>query len=400
MKNFPGAYSQLAIPIALFVLVSSARAVASPAAAKAAPPLLPLHVTLSVAPAPSPFPFGSSPKVGDGTLITLTATLPQPVMATLPRATGPSSTTYPQYSVQYSFTAVLLPSGQTFVLQSDANQAKWTPPKGGDYNFNVVVRRGPAEGSATVNNFHVRPSFASTAKISANPPVMALPGAFTISAMVSPLPPHVLPGVGAMMNRFWFSSVQQFVYPPSTQSWQGPISTVSNTAVWNPSPHLAPGLYAIPVYVQTFIYNVLIAEGFGTTSPSQADFYRGYYTVLLPPGPCPTPTPTSDPTQPFGWLTPITTQNSSGQPVATRRGSANCAIAGYSINDIANNPQLRVRTINVSCSNCHIGMMAGNVGRNWFCNVLPAGFPHNQPPENEATLYNLFANWKIRGCPD
>jgi hypothetical protein len=400
MKNFPGAYSELAIPIALFVLVSSARAVETPAAANPASALLPLHVNLSVSPAPSPFPFGSSPKVGDGTLITLTATLPQPVMAASPRATGPTSTTYPQFSVQYSFTAVLLPTGQTFVLQNDANQAKWTPPKGGDYNFNVVVRRGPAEGSAAVNNFHVRPSFVFfTAKISANPPVMSLPDAFTISATVPPLPPH-LAGVGAMMNRFWFSSVQQFVYPPSPQTWQSPISTGNTSAAWKPNPHLAHGLYAILVYMQTFMNNVLIAEGFGTTSTSPADFYRGYYTVLLPSGPCPTPTPTADPTQPFGWLTPITTQNSSGQSVATRQGSANCAIAGYSINDIANNPQLRVRTINVSCSNCHIGMMAGNVGRNWFCNVLPLGFVHTQPPDNEATLYNLLANWKSRGCPD
>ena len=387
MKNFLVAHSQLAIPIALFVLVSSARAAESPAAAKPAAPILhvTLQVTLSVSPAPSPFPFGGSPKVGDGTQITLTATLPQPPLP------GPP---------QYSFTAVLLPSGQTFALQNEANQAKWTPPKGGDYNFKVVVRQGPAvEGSATVSNFHVRPSFASTAKISANPPVMSLPGAFTISAMVPPLPPHVLPGAGGMMNRFWFSSVQQFV-PQSPQSWQGPISTASNTGVWKPNPHLARGLYAIQVYVQTFIYNVLIAEGFGTTSFFPADFYNGYYVVLVPPGPCPTPTPTADPTQPFGWLTPITTQNSSGRNVATPQGSANCAIAGYSIKDIANNPQLRVRTINVSCSNCHIGLMAGNAGRDWFCNVLPLGFPHNQPPDNDATLYNLFAYWKSHGCPD
>ncbi len=378
MKKLLGARSQLAIPIALFVLVSSARAAESPATVKT------LQVTLSVSPAPSPFPFWSSPKVGDGTQITLTATLPQPVMASLP---GPP---------RYSFTAVLLPSGQTFVLQNEANQAKWAPPKGGDYNFRVVVRQGLAvEGSATVSNFHVRPSFASTAKISANPPVMSLPAAFTISAMVPALPPHLLPG--AMMNRFWFSSVQQFV-PQSPQTWQGPISTERNTGVWKP--HLAPGLYAIQAYVQTFMYNVLTAEGFGTTSASPADFYRGYYVVLLPPGPCPTPTPTADPTQPFGWLTPITTQNSSGQPVATRQGSANCAIAGFSINAIANDPQLRVRTINVSCSNCHIGLMAGNGGRDWFCNVLPLGFSHTQPPDNEATLYNLFANWKSRGCPD
>jgi hypothetical protein len=396
MKNFLVAHSQLAIPIALFVLVSSARAAESPAAAKPASqlPHVTLQATLSVSPPPSPFPFGGSPKVGDGTPITLTATLPQPVVAT-------STFPYPQYSVQYSFTAVLLPSGQTFVLQNDANQAnqaKWTPPKGGDYNFNVVVRRGPAEGSATVNNFHVRPSFVFfTAKISANPPVMSLPGAFTISAMVPALPPHLVPGLGAMMNRFWFSSVQQFV-PQSPQTWQGPISTERNTGVWKP--HLASGLYGIQAYMQTFMYNVLVAEGFGTTSSFPADFYRGYYVVLLSPGPCPTPTPTADPTQPFGWLTPITTQNSSGRNVATPQGSANCAIAGYSINDIANNPLLRVRTINVSCSNCHIGLMAGNVGRNWFCNVLPLGFSHTQPPDNEATLYNLFANWKSRGCPD
>lgn len=374
--------------VVFFIFAGSARAAGSSAGTTLSPPLLHVHsfyVTLSVSPAPSPFPYWGSPKVGDGTQITLTAILP-PVIATSP-------------GLEFSFTAELLPSGQTFVLQNNGNQATWTPPKGGDYNFNVVVRRGSAEGGAAVNNFHVRPKFASTAKVFANPPVMALPGAFSISATV--LPPSVLPHLfygAVIMNRFWFGYVQQFV--PYALVWQTPISTVSNTALWNPNPQLAPGLYGIEAYVQTFLNDVLIAEGFGTTGSFPADFYRGYYVVLLPPGPCPTPTPTADPTLPFGWLTPITTQNSSGQPVATPQGLAACAIAGYSINDIANNPQLRVRTINVSCSNCHIGLMTGSVGRDWFCNVLPAGFPHTQPPDNEATLYNLFADWKTQGCPD
>jgi hypothetical protein len=376
------------LPVVFFVVAGSAGAAGSPAGATLSPP--PLHVasfyvSLSVSPAPSPFPYWGSPTVGDGTQITLTATLP------------PANATFP--NLQFSFTAELLPSGQTFALQNNGNQATWTPHKGGDYNFKVVVRRGSAEGGAAVNNFHVKPKFASTAKVYANPPAMALPGAFTISATVMPhsVMPH-FPFVAVTMNRFWFGYAQQFV--PYALVWQNPISTLSHTALWNPNPQLTPGLYGIEVYVQTFSNHVLIAEGFGTTSSVPADFYRGYYVVLLPPDPCPTPTPAADPTLPFGWLTPITTQNSSGQPVATPQGSAACAIAGYSINDIANNAQLRVRTIDVSCSNCHIALMAWNTGRDWFCNVLPAGFPHTQPPDNEAALYNLFADWKTRACPD
>ncbi|MGH6783570.1 MAG: hypothetical protein ACREBP_02990, partial [Sphingomicrobium sp.] len=75
-------------------------------------------------------------------------------------------------------------------------------------------------------------------------------------------------------------------------------------------------------------------------------------------------------------------------------------IAGQSLERIGNQPQLRVRKINVSCVNCHLAKMAGSNGKNWLCNHLPEGFWHAPAPDNETVLYNLLANWKSRGCPD
>src|SRR2546429_9267871 len=103
-----------------------------------------------------------------------------------------------------------------------------------------------------------------------------------------------------------------------------------------------------------------MAEGWSHTQPGS--FYRGYSVVLLAPGPFPAASPAAaDPTLPFGWKTPITPQNALGEPVAQKQGTADCAIAGYNIDDIANQPNARVRSINVSCTNCHKQLMAGTV---------------------------------------
>jgi hypothetical protein len=394
VKTFLRTCFFLVIPIAAVALASSARA-ADPAHAKRAfsPPAqaTAFTVTLSADPLPQPLPYEGSPRVGDGTPIKLTATSTQ----ALPQAL-------------YAFIATLPLSGQTFVVRNlgPANHASWIPPKGGDYNFTVYVKRGSVWGSGTLNAFHVKPSIASTPQLSASPPVKALPGAFTIRAIVpgfSTASASIPPAPPALSsNKVWFSYTQQFVPPPPVPIWQGPISTTGNHPAPS-SPALTPGAYTVRAYAQTFIHSVLVAEGFATPAPFSPDFYLStYYIVLLPQGPCPAPTPTADPTQLFGWVIPITTQNGLNLPVATPQGSADCPIAGYNINDIANNPDVRVRMINVSCTNCHVALMAGQPGRSWLCNVLPFGFPHVHYPDQptEDTLFKLLTNWWTRGCPD
>ncbi len=106
----------------------------------------------------------------------------------------------------------------------------------------------------------------------------------------------------------------------------------------------------------------------GGTAIFGANMPNGGYIVLYPPGPCPAPATPADPNIPFGWLNPITPQNSwpaavratasrssagRTETVSTPVKLANCAIAGYTINDIVNNRHVRVRSINVSCVNCH-----------------------------------------------
>ena len=257
-----------------------------------------------------------------GQPITLTATIP-------PRS-------FPQLLLKtvYSFSARLFPSGQTFQIPSENNVATWSPSKAGDYRFRVLVTHGAAHGSATVDQYHVKPSLVSSVTLHADPPAKALPGNYSFRAHVSvpalkPIPLPTMPAV----HRLWCMYQRQFIAEPVT--WEGPVDSVSATKVWQPNPPLIQGLYLVSAYVQSFRHNVLIAEGKGwsTTSPPQS-FYRGYYAVLLPPAPCPGPTSTSDPAQPFGWVTPITEQNALGESIASPQGAADCAIAGYSIEDI------------------------------------------------------------------
>src|SRR5260221_4531722 len=113
MENLRHASRLLAVPIAVLTLVAPAWGAEPPGAAKAAASAL--QVKLDVLPKPTTLadflrpwevaPFSDSPMVGDGTQITLTATLPQSVMKAVP---------YPLYR----FTAVLSPSGQTFVIKN------------------------------------------------------------------------------------------------------------------------------------------------------------------------------------------------------------------------------------------------------------------------------------------
>jgi hypothetical protein len=96
---------------------------------------------------------------------------------------------------------------------------------------------------------------------------------------------------------------------------------------------------------------------------------------------------------PFGWLNPITPQNTT-QPVSAPVGSANCSIAGYALKDILNDPQVRVRATNISCINCH--SFWGWQQKSTFCSAVPV-YAHTP---TDPTLYNLLQDWKGRNCPD
>ncbi len=240
----------------------------------------------------------------------------------------------------------------------------------------------------------------SAVKISPYPPSQSVPGRISLKATVPAMP-------SGTFNRFLFSYAPAFgsqSHPGPFQSGQATIETSGSTAVWMLQPQPLPNLYVMQVDVQTFdqASMTLIADGaaiFGANMPN------GGYIVLYLPGPCPAPATLVDPNIPFGWLNPITPQNSwrevaiaSRQPgavsVSTPVKLANCAIAGYAINDIVNNPQVRVRSINVSCVNCHSAW--GWQQKSIFCRQVPP-FYHLQ---TDPLLYYLLQNWKNRGCPD
>lgn len=354
-----------------------------------------IPVTLLVNPQSLPYP--SSTPVGAQVILTAEVTGGEP----------------PQM-LTYNFVALVPLNGDPYPLGGGSSPGvQWTPKEAGDFQLTATVRElvpTPSAGlhppppiipcgTATVNNYHVKPQTVLTVTLSANPSSQktsdimqipySLPGSITLNATGGGTPP-------GFFNKFLFSYSPYWQYqaPPIGQ---GAVSSEFPLAKWTINPQPVPGLYTMGVDVQTFTSgnSRLVAEGTSRLSP---------YLVLIPPQPCPTPAAPANPTVPFGWVNPITTQNTT-QPVGTPQQGADCAIAGYNINDIANNPQVRVRKINVSCTNCHMGMMAGTTGRSWFCGVLPNGFPHYSsvnppPPNNETTLYNLLADWKNRGCPD
>jgi len=103
-------------------------------------------------------------------------------------------------------------------------------------------------------------------------------------------------------------------------------------------------------------------------------------------------------TYPFGWLFPITTQNTS-LGVGTKYGSASNTIAGNNINDIANKAGIKVRADNSACAQCH----GGSFTQSGFCSsaslYLSKG-PHSTSGQAaDQTLGSLFNDWKGRSCP-
>ncbi len=307
----------------------------------------------------------------------------------------------PPQATVYRFVAAIPLNGHTYYPDPGTPNAPtwiWTPTEAGDYilTANVVVEvpaGSPTHEPATIpcgtasTSYHVSPTTTSMVTISPNPPSQSLPGFISLHATVSV--PGMLSGT---FNKFQFSYAPRCCQPGSGQSGQATIKTKNSYADWILRPQPGPNLYVLQVIVDSYdqASMTLIAEGkkiFGANMPN------GGYIVLYPPGPCPAPATPADPTIPFGWLNPITPQNTT-QPVSTPVGLANCAIAGYAINDIVNNPQVRVRAINVSCVNCHSAW--GWQQKSSFCNVVQAFYHTSTDP----TLSNLLQNWKNGGCPD
>jgi hypothetical protein len=333
-----------------------------------------------------------------------------PPYTTLSNQTPPVSitaevaTSVPPNATRYTFVATIPLNGHSYYPDPGTANAPtwiWTPKEAGDYgltaNVVLLVPAGPSSteparipcGTATVN-YHVSPQAVSTVTLTPNPASQSVPGNISVNANVS--------AFGITFNKFLFSYFNKFLFsyalhwgqPGPDQSGQATIETVNAYADWTLQPQPLPNLYDLKVTVDTYAFLTLIAEGkaiYGANTPN------GGYIVLYSPGPCPTPASPADPTVPFGWLNPITSQNTT-EAVSTPVGSANCSIAGYALNDILNNPQVRVRAINVSCINCHSSW--GWQQKSTFCSAVPA-FGHTQ---TDPTLSNLLQNWKSRGCPD
>ena len=176
-------------------------------------------------------------------------------------------------------------------------------------------------------------------------------------------------------NKFTFS------YAPSAGGQ--PVSQILQTSAasqnWTLSPQPAPGTYNLVASVETrrTTDNTLLAQGSGQIAN---------YVV-------------AGATYPFGWLFPVTTQNTT-LAVGTTYGSATNTMAGNSINDIVNTSGVRVRADNTACAQCH----GGSFSKDGFCSsaslYLSKG-PHatsGQPADQ--TLGSLFTNWKGRNCPN
>lgn len=337
-----------------------------------------------------------------GSTITLTAT----------------ATVSPLSQPIYRFTAVRRVKKKTFhIANSTASQVVWIPPEPGDYVFRVVVTSGHHKSSASRGPFHIRVPTVPTINLSANPPVKGLSGTFELRAQIS-LPATALLSGGGMgvVHRIEAGYLKKSSDSQEKRTWSLPMLAKGSTLSWRPV--LQPGLYDVTIYVKSYRNGELIAEGKATSgNPNESlspdgSFYRGRYVVLITPGECPAAMATSRPEQPFGWNTPITLKNAFLTPTAVLPtpavgdplGNADCAIAGYSIHTIANNPNARVRGLNVACTNCHQGQMFGDEGRDWLCDRIAAGdFAkyHNtgNPPDQETTLNGLLTHWERKDCP-
>lgn len=291
----------------------------------------------------------------------------------------------PADKTRYRFEAKIPMNGDHYDFAGSSTWL-WTPQEAGDYVITATVielvpgnpTRIPCGSASTP--YHVAPQKISNVTLSATPASMSVPGNIALHASV----PGGFPGVNRYKFAFSYGKYWRQSDPPMATTT---ITTANPKADWTLTPQPAPDLYRMQVDVETFVFNHLVAEGQAMLDPANG------YAVLFARSPCPPANRTSTPSTPFGWLNPITAQNTT-QPVSSRIPNADCAIAGYSINDIVNNPQVRVRKINVACNNCHMDFAWQQ--KSAFCNYA-AGFGH---ASTDPVLQSLLLDWNHRGCPD
>jgi hypothetical protein len=249
-----------------------------------------------------------------------------------------------------------------------------------------------AEGMKEINYYEVKPAkalFNLPARIGVDvtktppPPPSATS---QVSLNVSPLSPSPSTSPIVLTAAVAVPGNPSGVNNKFTLSYTGPGGSASQTFQasgtsqgWTLSPPPPSGTYTLTASVETrrTADNIVVAQG----SAQIAN-----YVV-------------AGPTYPYGWLFPVTTQNTS-LAVGTPYGSASNMIAGNSINTIVNSQTIRVRADNATCASCH----GGSFTQSGFCikgaNYLTKG-PHAgsvQPADQ--TLNSLFSNWIARTCPN
>jgi hypothetical protein len=277
--------------------------------------------------------------------------------------------------------------------------ANWTPnppqpAEPGLYRIAVQVVKVQgdvvvAEGMKEINYYEVKPARAGGVPVSKviGDMTMVKPSPTSqVSLTVTPLPPSpstspivltaavAVPGnPSGVSNKFTFS----YAGPGGSASQTFQASGTSQG--WTLSPQPPPGTYNLVASVETrrTADNAPLAQG----SAQIAN-----YVV-------------AGATYPYGWIFPVTTQNTT-LAVGTTYGSATNTIAGNSVNAIVDSAGVRVRADNAACASCH----GGSFTQSGFCsagaNYLTKG-PHAgsvQPADQ--TLSNLFKNWIARNCPN
>ncbi len=263
----------------------------------------------------------------------------------------------------------------------------WNPINAGEYTFSVdVTYLGAARalspqgvtlkpqrvGSATIAKYTVKPVAGWSGNVGTNfsPPSES-------TAPVSSLYLYVTlnnqPSGTWYRYQYWCTSGCQ---PGTAMKNNQPTSTSFQLAIPN------PGSYRFDIGVDRVYQSNCLWDATIVTHSSP------YYYVVKPLPP--------DPTTPFGWLHPITTQNTT-EPVGTKIGSAEDTIAGNTVKAIVSDANVKVRSNNTACYQCH---STGYATKSTFCGVVP-NFVNNQGTHAADTvLKNLFNNWKGRNCPD
>jgi hypothetical protein len=246
-----------------------------------------------------------------------------------------------------------------------------------------------AEGQKEINYYEAKPAKAFSNVIVHNGDMtMVKPvPASQVSLTVTPLSPSPSTGditmnatVSVPGNPSGVTNKFTFSYAPSAGGQ--PVSQVLTASgasqSWILSPKPAPGTY-------TLLANVDTRRTTDNTQLAQGSAQSANYVV-------------AGPTYPFGWLFPVTTQNTT-LGVGTKYGSASNTIAGNNINDIANKGSIKVRADNTACAQCH----GGSFTQSGFCSsaslYLSKG-PHSTSGQSvDQILGNLFSDWKGRNCP-